>query len=217
MSAKAGKLPRGRHNVPRQAVVENQRERMLDAVAAAIAEKGFLSLSVRQVIERAGVSRTTFYEQFKDKHECVTVAYEAAFERVAAAILAAAEESPDWPSGIAAGVDAALEFAAEFPNQARLLIVFHVAVAEPHPSRRAREAQRRLVELLHAGREGRDGARAPLELTDQAVLGAAISVVGAQILAGRSDRLLELKPELIQLVLIPYIGGEEAGRIALAA
>jgi AcrR family transcriptional regulator len=217
VSVKAGKLPRGRHGVPRQEVAENQRQRMLDAAAATIAEEGYLSLSVRQVLERAGVSRATFYEQFKDKHECVTAAYEAAFERVTAAILAAAEDSPDWPSGISAGVDAALEFATEFPDQARLLVVFHAAVAEPHLSNRAREMQRRLVGLLYAGRERRDGARAPLELTEQAVLGAAMSVVGAQILADRLDRLPELKPELVQLILIPYIGHEEAGRIALAA
>lgn len=217
VSAKAAKLPRGRHSVPRQEVAENQRRRMLDAAAAAIAEEGCISLSVRQVLERAGVSRATFYEQFKDKQECVTAAYEAAFEQVTAAILAAAKDSPDWPSGISAGVDAALKFTTEFPDQARLLIVFQAVVAEPHLSRRARATQKRLIALLLAGRKGQDGVRAPLELTEQALLGAAMSVVGTQILAGRLDRLPELKPELVQLILTPYLGDEEAGRVALMA
>lgn len=217
LSAKAGKLPRGRHSVPRREIAENQRQRMLDAVAATIAERGYLSLSVRQVLERAGVSRATFYEQFKDKHECATAAYESAFERVTAAILDAAEASQDWPSGIAAGVDAALGFAIEHPDQARLLIVFRAAVAEPHFSRSSRETQRRLVALLHAGREGGDGARDPLDLTEQAVLGAAMAVVGAQLLADRLDRLPGLKPELVQLILTPYLGDDEAVRVAMAA
>jgi AcrR family transcriptional regulator len=217
VNAKVAKLPRGRHNIPRQKVTENQRQRMFDAVAATVAEEGYLSLSVRQVIVRAGVSRTTFYEQFKDKHECVTAAYEAALERATATILDAAAASPDWASSVAAGVDAALELATEAPDQARLLIVFHAAVAEPRLSRRALEAQRQLIGLLRAGRQGRNGVREPLELTEQAILGAAMSVVGAQILADRVDRLPELKPELVQLILTPYIGGEAAAAVALAA
>jgi AcrR family transcriptional regulator len=216
VNSKLAKLPRGRHNLPRQEVTENQRQRMFDAVAATVAEEGYLSLSVRQVIVRAGVSRTTFYEQFKDKHECVTAAYEAVLERATATILDAAASSPDWASGIAAAVDAALELATESPDQARLLIVFHAAVAEPHLSRRALEAQRQLVGLLRAGRQGPTGTNAPLEVTEQAVLGAAMSVVGAQILADRLDRLPKLKPELVQLILTPYIGGEAAAAVAVA-
>jgi len=216
VSTKTGKLPRGRHSVPRREVIENQRQRMLDAVAATIAEDGPFSLSVRQVHERAGVSRSTFYEQFRDKYECVTADYEAAFEQVAASILLAAEASEDWPSGISAGVAAALEFATEFPDRIHLLAVFETVVAEPQLSRRTSEAQRRLVALLYAGREQRGCVRAPLELTERVVLGGAMYAIGAQILGGRSGRLSELRPELVQLILAPYIGDEEAGRFALA-
>jgi AcrR family transcriptional regulator len=217
MNGKAGKLPRGRHNVPRHLVVANQRERILAAAAAKIAEEGYLSLSVRDILERAGVSRATFYEQFKDKHECVIVAYEVALEQLTAAVLEASEGCSDWPAGVAAGVDAALGYAAELPAQAHLLIVFPAAVADPHLSRRARAARERLVGLLHAGRQRQNAGPAPIEVTERAVLGAAMSVVGAHLFAAGPDRLAALKPELVQLILTPYLGEEEAVRIALAA
>src|ERR1700721_2340996 len=66
-------LPRGRHGLPREQVLASQRGRMLQAIAEAVADKGYARVTVADVISRAGVSRETFYEQFEDK--------EAAFPR----------------------------------------------------------------------------------------------------------------------------------------
>ncbi|HEY3021063.1 MAG TPA: TetR family transcriptional regulator, partial [Solirubrobacteraceae bacterium] len=48
----------------RKAVWANQRARMLDAMARAVAAKGYARVSVADVVQLAGVSRRTFYEQF---------------------------------------------------------------------------------------------------------------------------------------------------------
>src|SRR5687768_2812280 len=50
-------LPRGRHAAPRDVVREAQRGRMLEAMAAAVAAKGYGHVAVADVIEGAGVSR----------------------------------------------------------------------------------------------------------------------------------------------------------------
>ena len=43
---------------------------MLDAIAVAVAEKGYAATTVGDVVSGAGVSRKTFYEHFADKEEC---------------------------------------------------------------------------------------------------------------------------------------------------
>lgn len=72
------RLPRGRHRLPREEVVRSQRERMLRALAQTMAEKGYVATTVTDVLRRAGVSRETFYEQFRSKEDCFAQAYDAA-------------------------------------------------------------------------------------------------------------------------------------------
>jgi hypothetical protein len=44
-----------------------------------------------------------------------------------------------------------------------------------------------------------------------------MSVVGARLTAGEAESLLELKPELVRMILTPYVGDDEARRAATAA
>src|SRR3954449_13507932 len=49
-------LPRGRHRLTREEVTASQRGRMLQAMAAAVAEKGYTRMAVADVVAGAGVS-----------------------------------------------------------------------------------------------------------------------------------------------------------------
>src|SRR5882724_3806888 len=69
-SGLVARLPSGRHGLAREAVVASQRGRLLDAMAEVVAEKGYQATTVADVVERAGVSRRTFYEQFPDREAC---------------------------------------------------------------------------------------------------------------------------------------------------
>ena len=70
-------LPRGRHAAPREVVAESQRERVLVGMADAVAAKGYANVAVADVIERAGVSRRSFYEHFTNKEDAFLAAYDA--------------------------------------------------------------------------------------------------------------------------------------------
>src|SRR4029077_11603572 len=74
------RLPRGRHGIPQEVIAANQRLRLMSATAAVIVEQGYASLAVGDVIDRAGVSRATFYKLFKDKHDCVLASQRWAFD-----------------------------------------------------------------------------------------------------------------------------------------
>lgn len=64
------RLPRGVNRLPKKAVLEAQRNRLIEATAYAVAERGYADTAVSNILAMAGVSRAAFYEIFKDKEEC---------------------------------------------------------------------------------------------------------------------------------------------------
>lgn len=207
------KLPSGRHRLPPEVVVGHQRSRLLSAAAEAVAEHGYAALAVRHVIEGAGVSRATFYQQFDNLQHCIVAAYCGASESLIRDLSDACASQHSWPDGVVAAVDAGLEFTVASPAQARLLLAGANA-PDRHLARCALTTRGQLVSLLRSGREHCLEAPAPPDVVEQALIGGAISVVGALLIADRLDRLGQLKPELIQLLLTPYLGNMEASRIA---
>ena len=212
-----GHLPHGRHGIPEEEVLAHQRERLLGATAVLFAEEGYASLTVRAVVTRAGVSRSTFYKFFDDKFDCVLAAQRRAFEALGQMIAWACAAEQDWPRGVARGVGAAIAFAARFPGEARLVLASNQVASEPALARQGLPAHERLIELLHQGSQRHPGARSPSSLAEQAAVGAAMSIVGSFLAAGEVDALAKRKADLIEIVLTPYLGGEEARRVALAS
>jgi AcrR family transcriptional regulator len=210
------KLPRGPHALPQDLVAANQRQRLITAAAAAIAERGYAELAVKDLIDRAGVSRRTFYHLFEDKLDCVFAAHNAAFSRLNAEIVDACAAEAAWGDGVVAAVKVALEFAADSPDEARLILISSHTSSEPALARRGRAAHEQLAALLRSGRQrGRHGQAPPPAAIEEAIIGAAMSLVG-NCLLDEPERLPDLAPELVQIILTPYLGDGEARRAAEA-
>ena len=64
------KLPKGINALPQDVVLQSQTARLIEATAWAVSEKGYADATVGIIIARAGVSRTTFYQLYKDKEDC---------------------------------------------------------------------------------------------------------------------------------------------------
>ncbi len=124
-SAPASRLPSGRHGLAREVVAASQRTRLIDAMAQMVAEKGYPATTVADVVERAGVSRRTFYEQFDDKEACFLAAYDAGLEAVLRRIGEAVEVNPaaPWRERARAGVESFLALLASEPAFAQALQV----------------------------------------------------------------------------------------------
>ncbi|OLR93732.1 TetR/AcrR family transcriptional regulator [Actinokineospora bangkokensis] len=73
LAAPVSKLPPGPR---RPASRENHRMRLLAAVLGVAADLGYQEVRVADIVERAQVSRRTFYEHFTDKEQCFLAAYE---------------------------------------------------------------------------------------------------------------------------------------------
>jgi len=207
------RLPAGRHGLPREFVVQNQRERIVTALVDVVAERGYNATTVANITKAASVSRRTFYEHFEDKEACFLAAYEMVAEHIAASMRAAAEAFEDWPQQVRAALATLLRFLAGEPELARLVMIEPVA-AGGEIAARHRASMQGLVEILKAGRP-EHGSEHPLpEATEEALVGGIVSLVVREVSAGRSEQLEQLLPDLVELTLAPYVGAEQAEKLA---
>src|SRR6476661_8805327 len=87
---------RPRSGLSRAEVVVNQRERIFDGFATALAYHGYEDTKVTDIVELAGVSRATFYERFESKELCFAAAYEDGVERLAVTVGDAVTGERGW-------------------------------------------------------------------------------------------------------------------------
>ena len=190
-------------------VAPTPRKRMLRAMARAVAARGYDHVSVADVVQAAGVSRSTFYEEFASKDECLLAAYDALLERLIDQVFAAYESETRWPDQVRAGLAALLEALAEEPEVARMATV-EIPAAGPEAHRRYRAAIERFVSFFLDGRQvsGR-GPTLPRE-TELMAVGGAEAIIFDEVVAGRASQLTELLPDILFAVLVPYLGPDEA-------
>ena len=137
LSGGEGQFPSGIRSLPSDLVSAVQRERLLAAMLRATAELGYREVSVQDVLERAGVSRPTFYEHFENKEACFLAAFDTAATRLRKRLEAAAEDGEGWRQRFRLGLEELLRFVTEDPDAAMSLIVDARAACPPALERRA--------------------------------------------------------------------------------
>ncbi|MGH2784162.1 MAG: TetR/AcrR family transcriptional regulator [Actinomycetota bacterium] len=133
------RLPSGRHRLTREDVVASQRGRLLEAAVQVIAEQGYASTTVADIVGRAAVSRRTFYEQFPDKETCFLAAYDAGVELVLGKLRDAIEAAPEagWHARARASVETFMDVLAGEPAFAAALHIETLAAGPAALKRRA--------------------------------------------------------------------------------
>jgi len=214
LPGKATRQPPGPEPVSRAASADDQRRRILEAVAALVAEQGYGATTIEQVVRRARVGYATFYKHFADKEEAFLALLDTATERTAYEVEEAFDrEDGPWPDKVGAGLGALLERVAAHPDVARACLV-EAPTAGPRAAERHEAALRRFAPLLRGGRElNPRSARLPETLEDTLASGV-VWVIVQRLVAGEEARLRALLPETLEFLLRPYVGEEEAAREA---
>jgi AcrR family transcriptional regulator len=198
-------LPAGRHGLPRAFVVENQRERILAAVADVTSAAGYRDMTVADVIVTAGVSRRTFYEHFKNKDD----AFMAAFDAVLAQLLAVVQEAyrgEEYPlDRLRAGLMAFLDFVSREPAFARMCIVEALA-AGPEAVARRNAAMAQFAALLDGTAAELGTPARPALLTAETIVGGVYEVIYTRVVRGEIRELPQLLPDLMYSAVLPYAG-----------
>ncbi|MGH2973349.1 MAG: TetR/AcrR family transcriptional regulator [Solirubrobacterales bacterium] len=204
------RLPAGRHGLPRSFVAQNQRLRIIAAMLRTLPEHGYHDTTIAHLTGEAGVSRAAFYEHFDGKEQCFLETYDLASQWLCERVEVAVAGEEEWPAQLRAGAAELLRLLAANPVLARLVSV-EVPQAGPAARKRQRARLARFADFLRAGRPHRQELPAGLE---ELLLGGAIALIGRYAEAGRAEQLPDLSTELVQCLLMPYLGRRVAARAA---
>lgn len=214
-------LPKGPHRLGREVVRASQRRRMLDALTEAVAEHGFNALTVTAVVSRAGVSRKTFYEHWRDRDECFLAAYEDGLAALRAEMLAASAAAvaadADTVEQLRATVRTYLTFLADRPALARTFVL-EVLAAGPAALERRAAAYTEFADVTrqwHRQARAADASvRAVPDAVYAAVVGAGHGLVAEHVRLGRTSQLPDLEP-MIMYVHLALLADQETAEAEL--
>ena len=209
-------LPKGRHAAPRAVVVASQRERLLEGMAEAVAEKGYARTAVADVLSRAGVSRKAFYEHFANKEECFLAAYDFGTDDLLRAIDAAYAADPDPLGGVVAASRAYLEELTARPAFARTYLV-EVLGAGPEALRRRSVVHARfaaqLARIYDAARAALPGLPDPVPARFRAAVGAVNELTVDHLLHHGPETLPELLGAVVDVEIALLVGHDRLAAV----
>jgi AcrR family transcriptional regulator len=193
------RLPRHPHGLSREDVMQSQCGRILRAVAESVAAKGYAATSVADVIARAGVSRSTFYELYDGKESAFLDAY-AGIELVHRHLLESFRAGRTPVEMIRGAVRAHLASLAAEPAFAWMFFVEAVA-AGPRVLTRRREATESFLDVLTAMVDHARTLDPRVPSPDRGLLlafvGAARELIAAHLLNHEARSLPELEDVLV--------------------
>lgn len=206
-------LPRGPQALPRDEVAAHQRERLFAAMISAVDERGFVTTTISDLVEHAGVSRRTFYEHFENKEQCLLLTYDMLIEtltRRLAAVDASAGEGLERLESLLRGL---FEAAVERPDAARLVCV-ELAAAGPPGVERWAQGSKRLAGFIGEVFAEADGPGSIPEPVAQAIVGALRKILYSRVRRKRSSRALrseltKLLPDLVAWISSYYPSPEQ--------
>ena len=186
-------------------------ERLLRALAAVVAEKGYPDTTVAEIVERASTSQRTFYEHFKNKEDAIVAALDSGSAHMLAAALPAFRRAPDWPHAVHDTQEAMFCFGAEEPEYARLGGVEMYA------------AGKRALDQREMVTEGMEGLLAPgyelkpdtPPIAAEAIGGALYSLLYDHVNKKGPETLPDLVPTLVYVTLAPFLEADDAYEVAV--
>lgn len=205
------RLPRGRHALAPDDVLRDQRERLLAAVPAVAAERGYEAMSVADIVKAAAVSRNAFYKNFRDKQDCVATAHELGHERLFEVLSTGCYEGATIGERVGTSLGAALDVLADEPALARFLFL-EAPSGGDEIALRYHEWLGRYGTLLRSAAPDLPSESLPVPEVEQVIVGGIASRVASEVLRGRGAKLRELADPFLEYVLTFYRLGEVGPR-----
>lgn len=190
-------------------VSEIQRARMIAATIDLIDEVGYPAITVAKIINRAHVSRVTFYDVFANRDECFLVVFDETLSRAVASAANAYADAPSWRQGVRAAVGGLLRLMEEHRTLAKLWVVETPRGEEKVLDRRVRVLDV-LAEVIDEGRETMNGRHQPPDSVAEGIVGGIVAMLHRRLHAGGEAPLTDLLGPMMYLIVLPYLGAREA-------
>jgi AcrR family transcriptional regulator len=189
---------------------EDPADRIARAALASAAAQGYGETTIADIAAGAGVSLRTFYEYFDGKEQAVDNGFYGGRLRMLAATLPAFERARSWPQAVRAAAEATLSFFESEPDFTRVATVeiFTAGAAGLEQLDLAIESIKPFLEA------GFDYAPEVPPIAPEAIAYGLYSLLSERVQANGVRNLRAIAPLITYVVLAPFIGAEEACRVA---
>jgi AcrR family transcriptional regulator len=201
-------LPRGPQALPREQVAAHQRERLFKAMVECVDEHGYVATTISELVTRAGISRRSFYEHFRNKDECLLATYDTVIGRLVRRLEAAHDPDDEWSGQMETFIRTLFDAAGDRPDAARLVCV-EMGAAGPVGVRRWADGAERLQRYIVEGFARAPGPGTVPDPVARAIVGAVRRILYTRVGSGRSNKslradLAKLIPELLAWIACYY-------------
>lgn len=204
-------------HAPRLELVNSpKREKILEGMLDAVGTEGYDATSVRTVLDRAGLYRQAFYDNFADKDACYLAALEMGIARLEATVARGAASQEGWRGKLRGGLGALLDQLDEEPAMGRAVIV-EVHAAGPEALARRAEAMKRAADFIDLARLEGDGEESPPQIAPEGIVAGIHAIVHSRLSTGATDGFRALLPEFMYFAVLPYFGADAASAEMRAA
>jgi AcrR family transcriptional regulator len=204
-------------HAPRLELVNSpKREKILEGMLDAVGTEGFDATSVRTVLDRAGLYRQAFYDNFADKDGCYLAALEMGIARLEAIVARAAASQEGWRPKLRAGLGAMLDQLDAEPEMGRAVIV-EVHAAGPGALAIRAEAMKRAADFIDLARGEAGEAETPPQIASEGIVAGIHAIVHSRLSTGATDGFRGLLPEFMYFAVLPYFGADAASEEMRAA
>lgn len=196
---RAHKLAPG-YRLPPESVARNQRWRLLAAVVAAVAERGYERTTVSDIVELSGVSRTAFYKHFESKEQCFVAAVDETVGFAMVAVAEAYKRDGSWDERLIGAFEAFLEQIILQPAAARVCFL-EVYVAGRAAIDHADQGTGAFEQMVRQSYEQSPEHAGLAPAIVRGIVGGVRKVIFTRLRLGEEERLPGLAPELADWAL----------------
>jgi AcrR family transcriptional regulator len=190
-------------------VNSTKREKILAGMLEAVGAEGYDATSVRTVLDRTGLYRQAFYDEFADKNECYLAAFNAGVSRLEAAVREGGAGGADWRGKLRGGLAGLLGFLEAEPDVGRALFV-EVHAAGPEALARRAEAMKKAADFIDLARGEAELSESPPQIAPEGIVAGIHAVIHSRLSTGANEGFRRLLPEFMYFAVLPYFGAGAA-------
>lgn len=183
-----------------------------DALIDLAFDSDYQTVTIEQIVERAGGSKEDFERIFYSKQACAVAAIEDVMAANLGIVQAAFESEERWPDNLRSGAYAMARYVADHPKEVRFGMLDMLWAGETTGALRD-QFFGNFIALVDAGREVAPDPQAVPPLAAESVVGSITQALGRFSMerGGERDPVAAV-PEMMYLAVRPYLGEEAARR-----
>jgi AcrR family transcriptional regulator len=184
---------------------------LCEALIELVAEQGYRSASVTKIIQRAGLSEADFAIHFADKHQCAERVWAEMSDAFIAGLGRASDPPGPWLERIRRASDYTLDYFEADISRSTFFIIGSLATGEVAQARRDLVVAS-AIDLIDEGRLELSDPDSLDRSTAEGVAGALYEAIVKAVGEGDVRVGRTLLPQLMYIVVLPYLGPEAAER-----